>query len=268
MIRSKHYSIKTNWGVIFVILLALSVESLGQADGSGGYSYKIGLGYGACRDDLLIPLAFRGPGLVTGLSYTRSLGVWKFELEGRFKFDFVFNRFWHPGAILSYDFVPGISRVISEGHRGRTTLGFSAPVESNNQFLFSWDDAHLYWLNIRSIQLDLSQQWKSKSDNLLKVEVSLPVLSFVSRPKAYRYEKQDASLLWLGLYSPDEDREFKRAGISQYQAYSLEISRKRPEKPVWWSLQLDYDHYMVPEDVWVSSISLIRSSKLSLRRDK
>jgi len=254
--------------IILALLMGFTTEGLAQQDGSGGYSYKIGLGYGGCRDDLLVPLAFRGPGLFTGLSYTSSLGAWKFEVEGRFKFDFVFNRFWHPGAILSHDLIPRISRVISEGHRGRTTLGLSTPIESNNQFLFSWDDAHLYWLNIRSVQIDLSHQWKSKSDNLIDMKVSLPVLNFISRPKAYRYEKQDASLLWLGLYSPDEERDFKHVGMSQYQAYSLEISRKHQEKQVWWSLQLDYDHYTDPEDVWVSSISLIRSSKLSFRRDK
>lgn len=253
--------------VILILLFLVMSNSMAQTN-TKGFSYEIGLGYGAGRDDLLIPLAFRGPGVLTGLGYSKPIGRWELELEGRFKFDIVFNRFGHPGAIISYDLKPSLTRRLSNTPYGSIHGGISTPIESNNQFLFSWDDAHLYWLNIRGLNLELANTWSTASGLVMAVELSVPILSFVSRPKPYRYEKQDASLMWLGLYSPDEARKYKNAGFSDYQAYTLQFSRTNTERLVKWSLNLDFDHYEQPRDVWVSSISITRSSKLKFWRGR
>ena len=50
-----------------------------------------------------------------------------------------------------------------------------------------------------------------------------------------------------------------------YQTFSVKVSRILPGKDVSWELLFDYDHYSLPRDVWVTSISLSRHSRLNLR---
>jgi len=131
-------------------LLLLLIFSLNICYGQAGESppssysstYEIGCEYGSNRDDLLIPLAFRGPGFVLGLGHQRQYGKWAIQIPASLKLDMVFNRFDHPGVVLSTDFYPtAIREVYTSSTCGSFSIGASLPFEMNNQFMYSWDDA-------------------------------------------------------------------------------------------------------------------------------
>lgn len=238
--------------LLFMVCLIVPPQVLGDAS----IRYKLGGGYSASREDLLVPLAFRGGGFIAGLGYEHQVGEWTLELSAQAQLDFVFNRFGHPGALLSYEIDPTLMWSTLDLGFGELRLGFSIPVKLKNQFLYSWDDAHLYWLTTRGINLELAHRHTIASHTILQTELSLPLLTWVSRPEVYRYEKQDASLNWLGLHSPEESRSFENAGISTYQSIDLDLSILHQQSPGYWTLSYSYAHYELPRDVWVLSTSL------------
>ncbi len=218
--------------------------------------YQLGLELSSNRDDLLIPLAFNGPGLALGLGHTRTFSTWTLDIPVSFKFDFVFNRFNHPGALLSFDLNPTLLRSIYKNDKwGRFRGGLALPFKMNNQFIFSWDDAHLYWFTTKGVNLALAwcKDWSSSTTH---VELSIPLITWISRPESYRYEKQDASLNWLGFRSPEEKRKYKRAGYDEYQAIALSLSHHQASRAGRWKFGFEYDHYTLPSDVWVLSTKL------------
>ena len=252
-----------------LILLLMVINPLDAQKQQHSFQYELGLEFASVREDLLIPLAFNGPGAVLGLGYQKISGNWELNLDSRVKLDFMFNRFDHPAAMTSVDITPAIKRNIYQPSSSLDLqLGISTPLELNNLFLFSWDDAHLYWFTIRGLNLEMSLNKELSKDRAIRLGLSIPIVSQIARPKQQRLEKQDPSLNWLGFYSPDGPRDFQSGSYSSYQAIELSLELDQYQGRSGWELNFDYDHYSEPKDVWVLSTSLSYKHRFGKRGDR
>ncbi len=187
---------------ILIILAALNVPLLAQQPEKEPSSMQhLGVrcdgGIASYREDLVVPLGFHGPNLTLGLVYSRQGERDRFRVPLYLSFGYLKNRYSHESYVMRFDLHPlWVRRLAQYDRLGSLWAGASLPVQMNNLFLESWDDAHLYWLTTYSLapaiewQKDISQEYKAA------VRIEVPVLSLVSRPPAYRHNKQDALSHW------------------------------------------------------------------------
>lgn len=244
--------------LILLFTLTCTLSPLwAQTQSRRSFHYELGLEFASGRDDLLIPLAFNGPGVMLGLGLEKPMGNWILDLDTRVKMDVVFNRFGHPGVIISLDFKPRITKqMFNLPYNIDLFMGPALPFEENNLFLFSWDDAHLYWFTIRGLNWDLNLTKTLKNDQQLSVGLSVPLISQVARPTVQRLEKQDPSLMRLGFYSPDGLRDYSTGSLASYQAVEMTLQLEQSNKRASWMIYFDFDHFAEPRDVWVLSTTL------------
>ncbi|MBT4129903.1 MAG: hypothetical protein HOB84_13920 [Candidatus Marinimicrobia bacterium] len=208
------------------------------------------------RDDLIVPLGFHGPGVIIGSSFQHNRGEWQFDLPLSYKFDFVFNRYSHMGMAFSLDINPSLLKSIDLAeNQGHFKGGLAFPFKINNYFPFSWDDAHLYWFTIRGIALAMEWTTPAASDRAITLHLEIPLLNQISRPPAYRHNKQDPGLAWGGFKSTEAKRNYKTVSWADYQ--SVRISGEYVSTPKSsWILEFEYDHATMPKEAWAISTSL------------
>ena len=247
-----------------ILILPQPVHS--QNNDKAAFQYELGLELGSAREDLLIPLAFHGPGVVLGLGIQKISGPWEWSMNNRVKLDFLFNRLGHPGASTALDIEPGLLRhVYTLRNELDLYAGSSLRYQMNNLFLFSWDDAHLYWTTIRGLNLDLRLRKAVGQKRWLSLDISIPLFTQVSRPEIQRLEKQDPSLMSLGFLPPQGSRDFTTATYDVYSSVGIEIKLVNMGAGSAWLFGFDFDHYSQPEDVRLMSTTLSFQKQISRR---
>lgn len=245
-------------------VLILPQPAQTQTRDKATFKYEVGLELASVRDDLLIPLAFSGPGIVLGLGAHKEHGLWEWSVDSRLRMDFIANRFSHPGASTALDIEPSLLRhVCTSPWDFNIYTGPSLRYQMNNQFIFSWDDAHLYWTTVRGLNLDLSMRKQLNSNRLLSLDISIPLYSQISRPDAQRLEKQDPSLMSLGFFPPSGSREFTTGTYHSYRSVGFEIKLQNSISGSTWLLGFDFDHYTYRDDVRIMSTSLSYQKQIS-----
>ncbi|NQV14840.1 hypothetical protein HQ531_05220 [bacterium] len=253
--------------LVSIVILTFAVPALSEVRNAGtqapipmtaskALDWEIGMELASHRDDLIVPLGFHGPGIALGLSYRRNSEKWKLLLPARFKFDFVLNRFSHPGRTFSVDFNPTFLKpLILDEKLGLVHIGLAFPFKINNYFPFSWDDAHLYWFTINSTALVLEWGPPGRTAKPLSFHLELPFISRISRPPVYRHDKQDEGLAWLGFKSTKAKRQYELETFSAYQGilFRTDYSRNPLSN---WSIEFEFDHYSKPEPVWAINTSI------------
>lgn len=235
-----------------------SVEHLGIHFASGIASY---------REDLVVPLGFHGPGLSLGSTYTRHGERDLIHVIFAFSGGYLKNRYSHEAYVMRFGLRPSWLRNLAR-HDGLGDIwgGVSLPIQMNNLFLESWDDAHLYWLTAYSLAPAIEWQKKISQRDRAVIRIGVPLVSLVSRPPSYRHNKQDALSHWtyhfkepnqsLHLETPETYRGvFVRIGLAH------EIGRSLLNL----GCEFQYDYCSRPEEIRAMNTSITISYQWRIR---
>lgn len=149
------------------------------------------------REDLVVPLGFHGPSLSLGSVYRRQAEESLIHIRFDFSIGYLKNRYSHEAYVIKMELHPSWVRKLTHHDRyGCLWGGISLPMQMNNLFLESWDDAHLYWLTTYSLApaVEWHKEISQRDGAVFRMEV--PIISLVSRPPAYRHNKQEALTHW------------------------------------------------------------------------
>jgi hypothetical protein len=239
----------------------LAQEKPEGATGSQHLGIHLGGGIASYREDLLVPFGFDGPGFSVGGMYDRRTENNLIRIRLKIGFGHLKNRYSHEAWVLAFEMRPSWVRKLAEHCRyGQFWGGVSIPMQMNNLFLESWDDSHLYWLTAHSLAAAL--QWEkriSRKDHAV-VRMEIPFLSLVSRPPAYRYNKQDALNHWTFHFS-EPNRSLHVETPSKYRALFIQMLLRRQVRQSLLSLGLEfqYAYCRKPERIWGLNTSIVVS---------
>jgi len=157
-----------------------------------GFELGAVLGANQLRDDVLVPFRWTGP--LVGLSLGTGFVTGKIRHEPEFSFSVTIatNRF-DQGA-LAVDVAAAYRLLFSQSLRlagGWFEPGALLFYRQHNALLYSWDDAHDYWLNGFGIGPALAWRRALSQRQTICIEAAGSLLALASRPPAYPLNKQD-----------------------------------------------------------------------------
>jgi hypothetical protein len=256
-------------GALAVSLVALAFASgmsLAQEEGKDSVrNQHLGIcfssGISSYREDLIVPLSFDGPGLSLGGVYTRRTDRNLVQFRLRVGLGYLKNRYSHEAWVLMLEMRPSWVRKLAEHDRyGEFWGGISIPLQMNNLFLESWDDSHLYWLTAHSLAAAFQWEKKVSRKDHAVVRMEVPFLSLVSRPPAYRYNKQDPLTHWTFHFS-EPNRSLHVETPSKYRALFIQMLLRHQVRQSLLNLGLEF-HYAYcrkPEKMWGLNTSVLVS---------
>ena len=174
-------------------------ESREPSDPQHALGIGVGLRGDAVREDLLVPLAFAGPGVRLLSAYRGRLGPGVLSVRADLGLAFLWNRFGHMAATLDYGAEAAWTVRFFRGLGWHLSLGPALALDSRVNFLFSWDDAHGYWLGAQWLGPMLRYASRFGDNWRIESGAAMALLGFEGRPPIYRKNKQDA-LNHLGYY--------------------------------------------------------------------
>ncbi len=209
-------------------------------------------GIASYREDLLVPLSFDGAALVLGGMYTRQTEKNLLHIRLRFGTGFLQNRYSHQAYAAGLEIRATWLRKLGRHHRfGELYGGLCLPLQMNNLFFESWDDAHLYWLTAHGLGAAL--EWRKKISRKFNpvVRLEIPLLSFVSRPPSYRYRKQEA-LTHLTYHFSEPNRALHLETPDTYRALFMQMLFRREMRRALLNLGLEfqYNYCRRPQKAW------------------
>ncbi len=175
-------------------------------------------GVSSYREDLLVPLSFDGPRFSLGAVYANRTSDQRINSRLKIGAGFLKNRYSHSAYALELGLRSSwLARVSSSPELGTFWLGASLPLEMNNVFFDSWDDAHLYWVTAYMLGVAAAWEYGLFGEYSAMVHVEIPLLGLVSRPGEYRYTKQEALNQWTFHFS-EPNRNLRFASLGAYRA--------------------------------------------------
>lgn len=257
---------------IVVLVLACKM-SLAQQEGRSTTRMQhlgiyVGSGIASYREDLLVPLGFHGLGLSLGSVYTRRTEKDLVHIRLRFGLGYLKNRYSHEAWVMMLEVRPSWLRKFAEHQLyGEFWGGICFPLQINNLFIESWDDAHLYWLTAHS--LGVATEWQKKisgkSNAVFRVET--PLLGFVSRPPEYRYKKQEALTHWT-FHITEPNRSLHLETLNTYRALFIQMlfSREMLCSLFNLGLEFEYKYCSKPQKIWGLNTSILLSYQWRIGR--
>ena len=126
----------------------------------------------------------------------------------------------HGNGALAADIGAGYRLLVDRALRlagGAFEPGVLVFYRQHNALLWSWDDAHDYWLNGLGLGPALAWRRALSSQTTFAVEAAGSLLALASRPPEYRRNKQDR-LETVGFYFVDNFRDLQASLPDKYQA--------------------------------------------------
>jgi hypothetical protein len=151
----------------------------------------VGLRGDAIREDLLVPLTFSGPGLRLMLAYRGLLGPGLLAISGDVGMAVLWNRYGHMGATLDHNVDAAWTLRVFRAMGWHLALGPQIALDSRFNYIFSWDDAHAYWLGSQWLGPAFRAEGRLTEGWRFEARASFALLGFEGRPPAYRYHKQE-----------------------------------------------------------------------------
>jgi len=182
-----------------------------------GFGLGVVLGLDQLRDDALVPFRWTGPLVGLSLGGDFSTGRVRHQPEFSISVASAANRFGQ-GA-LAADVAAGY-RVFARPLRlasGGLEPGGLLFYRQHNALLYSWDDAHDYWLNGFGIGPALAWRRALSRGATVGIEAAGSLLAFASRPPGYRRNKQDRTEQ-IEFYFVDNFRDLRVSLPDRYQA--------------------------------------------------
>jgi hypothetical protein len=183
-----------------------------------GFALGVTLGANLLRDDLLVPFRWTGP--LVGLSASGSFMTGRVRHRPEISLSVTSATNRHGNAALAVD-IGGGYRLLFDRLVGLAGGAFEPGVlifyRQHNALLWSWDDAHDYWLNGFGIGPALAWRRVLSDRTTFCVEAGGSLLAFASRPPEYRRNKQDR-LETVGFYFIENFRDLEVSLPDRYQA--------------------------------------------------
>lgn len=186
----------------------------------------LGLRGDAVRDDLMVPLTFAGPGFQLQGFYRGWVGRGVMTAQADLGFARLDNRFGHDAATLTYGGNAAWTFNVFYTDTWHLEVGPTTVFESRTNYLYSWDDSHIYWLGaqwlgpaVRHVRR-LTDTWR------LEASASMALLGFEGRPPSYRYNKQETSY-HVDYYFTEPVRSEKFVMLNDLQTFRLDLAVRR-----------------------------------------
>ena len=223
--------------------------------------FHVSSGIDSYREDLLVPLGFHGPGISFGGNYTHRTEKNSLNIRLKLGMGYMKNRYSHEAVRLVLEIRPSwITKIVDHQKYGEFWGGISIPMQINDLFIFSWDDAHLNWLT--SYGLALATEWQKKISQKYNAvaRMEIPLVGWISRPPAYRYNKQDA-LNHLSFYFSEPNKSLHFETLDNYRALFIQMLFKREMRRSLLNLGLEfqYNYCRRPQKIWGLNTSILFS---------
>jgi hypothetical protein len=150
---------------------------------------------------------------------------WSLGTELKLSLSYLEERYGNGGFIATPEFVFECSRMIWE--RGSLELAFGTVLRFriNDEELFSWDDAHLYYLSSHMVGPEAVLQWDRLRRSILYLRLGLPFMGLVGRPEEERFVKQELGS--IGVYFTEPNRSLEFATLPHYSSFELAVGITR-----------------------------------------
>lgn len=226
-----------SWAVRAGILLILYISGAGATVSTG---YFANLNNYVIRDDYLVPLKFSGIGIDLGAELQWQKNRWSGNGLLSAGIGYIQNRFGHGGVPLSVSLKGHIAGEVYKSPSAGT-FSISLPLNAgfNDYYMFSWDDAHLYWMTAHWAGLGIKYGRELSRNYKLSSWVSTPLLSLVGRPPEFRYNKQDA-LRQFSFYFTETEKNLTVEFPDKFRGIDAGLTIERPLKKSAASLSLAY----------------------------
>jgi hypothetical protein len=258
---------------LIVTLVFMCETSQAQEKGKNPTKIKhlgihLGVGIASYREDLLVPLSFDGPALSLGAVYTRRTEKNLIHFRLRIGAGYLENRYSHEAWVLILEMRPSWMRKLGQHQKyGEFWGGICLPLQMNNLFIESWDDAHLYWLTAHSLGVATEWQKKISEKSSAVFRVETPLLGFVSRPPEYRYKKQEALTHWT-FHITEPNRSLHLETLNTYRVLFIQMlfSREMRCSLLNLGLEFEYKYCRKPQKIWGLNTSILLSYQWRIGR--
>jgi hypothetical protein len=213
---------------------------------------NVNCGLASYREDLVVPLGFHGIELSLGVIYSRQAEKNFLNARGKFGLGYMQNRYDHEAFIVAQEIrLSWLRKVTTPQRYGELWGGICLPLQMNNLFWGSWDDAHLYWLTAYGTGAAFQWQKEISSNKKALVRMEIPVINWVSRPPEYRYTKQEP-MNHLGYHYSEPNKSLHFETLDTYQALFVQVLFRKEKKKSLLNLgvEFQYNHFSKPEDIW------------------
>ena len=171
------------------------------------------------------------------------------------------NRYSHEAVTLGLAFRPSwITKLADHKKYGEFWGGIGFPMQINDVFIFSWDDAHLYWFTAYS--LAIATKWEKKISQKIDLvaRMEIPLVGWISRPPTYRYNKQDA-LNHFGFYFSKPNRSLHFETIENYRALFFQsLFKKEMGRSILnLGFEFQYNYCRIPQKIWGLNTAILLS---------
>lgn len=191
-----------------------------------GFGYGLILGHLQVREDLLLPLRWRGPQAGLDMRWEGGSGPGRHRLSLVVPVSVLHERFGNAGGAMGLEASYAYDRVVRRGPGGRDlSLGGALGMHQHNGIYFSWDEEHLYWLTAWSLAPRLA--WRPPGPGGgWALAVDLPVVALISRPPGPPTGKRDPLTdPWFHLTGPQEG--LTLSGLPHYAALHAGVELPR-----------------------------------------
>jgi hypothetical protein len=211
------------------------------------FSYGLFLCHDQAREDLLVPMRWVGVGAGIPVAWSFVGDFWTFSAEIRLSLSYLEERYGNGGAIATPALLfEGTGRIWERGSLS-FDLGAVLRFRINDQGLFSWDDAHLYYLASHMLGPTAVLEWDCLTKSVPYLRLSLPLIGFAGRPEEDRFIKQELGS--LGVFFTEPNSNLKFATLPSYFSFELSVGIARLLRRSTLRLEyvLDYERYSKPQ---------------------
>lgn len=179
----------------------LAAQAATEASTDNDFGFSLSATSYALKEKVLNPLRHRGTFVSAGLFYERPRAT----KTNRFDLELVFNPVSSRYEDGKDSFASDVRLTYRHARRAATLrpqlslmaggfVGFSSQLA----YFDNWDESHFYWLTAYSIGPTATLDYRRWAGRSLSIEVSVPVLALVSRPRwPILYKTANANFGWI-----------------------------------------------------------------------
>jgi hypothetical protein len=253
--------------VFFCVLFLFTAPTL--YPGCFELTYGIMAYHDQAREELLVPMRWGGPGGGIQIAWGYRGEAWSFDMQLGLSLSYLEEHYGNGGALLTPSLLlEGYGRFVEKGPLS-IDLGVVLRSRISDAYLFSWDDAHLYYLASYMLGPALSLEWAGYKKSIVTFGMRLPSLGFVGRPHDERFVKQDGTD-HVGFYFSEPNSNLVFAAPPGYFSFEFSVGFRWPVKRSHIRLEyvLDYERYTEPRTFTRLRNAVVFSHDIALGRHK
>lgn len=238
--------------------LILCIGGLGFASesvASNGPSHHLGYILSAdatqYRDDSLVPMRFSGGGGNIGLGWTFRRHRVQLAVNIGLGASYVTERMGNPGLVLPlWCQMSGYRLGFARWEHMTMHLGMFWRSRITQAMLYSWDDAHFYFLASHVAGPSARIEWPLPKNKKLIGAIYLPMLGIIGRPPAQRFVKQEIPNWDFLIVKPHENMELATFAIYRSVAADVGVMWEGKRSTMTFAYEFDFEYSNHPDTVY------------------